>query len=64
MSRMVLAKTRRHQDLDALAQKIVGVKMSIDIGGNKISYDSRKPGAKNPMTSGRRRVKHMSDNAG
>lgn len=32
-------------------QKIVGVKMNIDIGGNKISYDSTAPNnPKNPMT--------------
>lgn len=32
-------------------QKIVGVKMSIDIGGNNISYDSTVPNQpKNPMT--------------
>jgi hypothetical protein len=31
-------------------QKIIGVVMDIDIGGNKISYDSRKQQPKNPMT--------------
>jgi hypothetical protein len=33
-----------------VAQKIVGVKMSIDIGGNKITYDSTAKNPKNPMT--------------
>jgi hypothetical protein len=34
-----------------VVQKIVGVKMTIDIGGNKISYDSTVPNQpKNPMT--------------
>jgi hypothetical protein len=34
-----------------VTQKIVGVKMNIDIGGNKISYDSTIPNQpKNPMT--------------
>jgi len=31
-------------------QKIVGVKLDIDIGGNKISYDSTAKNPKNPMT--------------
>jgi len=31
-------------------QKIVGVKMNIDIGGNKISFDSTAKNPKNPMT--------------
>lgn len=31
-------------------QNIVGVKMNIDIGGNKISYDSTQKNPKNPMT--------------
>ncbi len=31
-------------------QNIVGVKMNIDIGGNKISYDSTVKNPKNPMT--------------
>lgn len=31
-------------------QRIVGVKMSIDIGGNKIDYDSTVPQPNNPMT--------------
>jgi hypothetical protein len=31
-------------------QRIVGVKMKIDIGGNKISYDSTDKNPKNPMT--------------
>jgi hypothetical protein len=31
-------------------QKIVGIKMNIDIGGNKISYDSTIKNQKNPMT--------------
>ncbi|HZZ82250.1 MAG TPA: hypothetical protein VFE62_27375 [Gemmataceae bacterium] len=31
-------------------QQIKGVKMEIDIGGNKIEYDSTKKNAKNPMT--------------
>jgi len=34
-----------------VSQKIVGVKMSIDIGGNKIAYDSTEQNApQNPMT--------------
>jgi Family of unknown function (DUF6263) len=33
-----------------VTQKIVGVKMEINIGGNKISYDSTTPQPKNPMT--------------
>src|SRR6266516_1543414 len=31
-------------------QKIVGVKMKIDIGGNNIAYDSTAKNPKNPMT--------------
>jgi hypothetical protein len=31
-------------------QKIAGVKMILDIGGNKIEYDSTKDNVKNPMT--------------
>ena len=36
-----------------VAQKVIGVKMNIDIGGNKIAYDSQLPPdkqPKNPMT--------------
>jgi hypothetical protein len=33
-----------------VTQKIVGVKMEIDIGGNKIAYDSTIANPKNPMT--------------
>ena len=33
-----------------VSQKIVGVEMDIDIGGNKITYDSTQKNAKNPMT--------------
>jgi hypothetical protein len=33
-----------------VTQQIVGVKMEIDIGGNKISYDSKANNPKNPMT--------------
>jgi hypothetical protein len=33
-----------------VSQKIVGIKMNIDIGGNKISYDSTAKNPKNPMT--------------
>ncbi len=33
-----------------VTQKIIGVKMDIDIGGNKISYDSTQPQPNNPMT--------------
>src|SRR5437660_896989 len=38
-------------DTITVEQKIVGVKMDLDIGGNKISYDSTEDTtAKNPMT--------------
>ncbi len=33
-----------------VTQQIKGVKMAIDIGGNKIDYDSTKKNPKNPMT--------------
>jgi len=33
-----------------VTQKIVGVEMEINIGGNKITYDSRVSNPKNPMT--------------
>src|SRR5262249_49522912 len=33
-----------------VVQKIVGIKMNIDIGGNKIQYDSTAKNPKNPMT--------------
>jgi hypothetical protein len=33
-----------------VTQKIAGIKMNIDIGGNKIAYDSTAKNAKNPMT--------------
>jgi hypothetical protein len=33
-----------------VTQQIKGVKMAIDIGGNKIEYDSTKKNPKNPMT--------------
>jgi hypothetical protein len=33
-----------------VTQKIVGIKMNIDIGGNKISFDSTQKNQKNPMT--------------
>ncbi len=46
--------TPKDKDKDGnyvVEQKIIGVVMDIDIGGNKISYDSRKPQQpKNPMT--------------
>lgn len=45
--------TPKEKDKDGnyvVVQKIVGVKMEIDIGGNKISYDSTLKNPKNPMT--------------
>jgi hypothetical protein len=45
--------TPKEKDKDGnyvVAQQIKGVKMEIDIGGNKIEYDSTKKNPKNPMT--------------
>ena len=45
--------TPKEKDKDGnyvVTQQIKGVKMNIDIGGNKIEYDSTKKNAKNPMT--------------
>jgi hypothetical protein len=45
--------TPQDADKDAnyvVSQKIIGVKMEINIGGNKISYDSTTSKQKNPMT--------------
>jgi len=49
----VIEWTPRKKDSEGnyvVAQKIVGIKMNIDIGGNKIAYDSTAKNPKNPMT--------------
>jgi hypothetical protein len=49
----IIEWTPKGKDKDGnwtVEQKIVGVKLEIDIGGNKINYDSTANNPKNPMT--------------
>lgn len=49
----IIQWTPKEEDKDGnyvVTQKIVGIKMNIDIGGNKINYDSTIKNPKNPMT--------------